>query len=127
MEFTPAFVRSEYYQRDQDLGLDTRNQYIANLKKLGYWKFDKSAQIEKYIKHELNQAINREIKLFNLDPIFCNKTIGTFLSELKQSEKFCLHQEYLTRVETRGRILSECGYDQFYNLCTDEELAYLGW
>lgn len=128
MDFTLAFNRSDFYQRDHDLGLDTNQQYISNLKKLGYLEFEMEPKINQFIKYELKQFINRELDNINLeDPMVLNKTIESFVSNIKISSKFNSYLNYLNKAKSRANILAHCGYEQFYNLCTDEELVNLGW
>jgi hypothetical protein len=132
MEFTAAFDRSAFYQRDQDLALDTNQQYISNLKKLGYWEFDMNAELQKYMKNRLTKVIDRldldfRPDMETLDIYRTAHDFQGFLSEILDSTDYELDLLTLKECESRAKILSKCGYEQFYNLCTDDELAYLGW
>ena len=119
------YTSSDYYLRDQQMSIDSQTQYISNLKKLGYWEFDHTTKIDEFVKFELNKLITSELQ--NYSPELARKTIGSFLPTIQNSEKYKSYLQYLDKAESRSKILSECGYDQFYNLCTREELEYLGW
>lgn len=120
---------SDYYLRDQQMGLDSQTQYISNLKKLGYWQYDRLTKIDEFVKHLLVKFISDEIAkspINNYSKIF-DLTIGSFITKIKSSEVFKLFLLSLDELESRSKILSECGYERFYDLCTREELEYLGW
>ena len=125
MDFLTQYTSSDYYLRDKELGLEPNKQYVSHLQKLGYWEFDHTTKINEFIKFELNKLITSELQ--NYSPELAGKTIGSFLPTIQNSEKYKSYLQYLDKAETRSKILSECGYAQFYNLCTNEELEYLGW
>jgi len=124
---------ADYYSRDQQLNIDPKTQYISNLKKLGYWEFNKKELTDKFIGEKLIKLISIEFTNYSNDSqifdfsTFESSSIGSFILKIKCSDKYQEYIEYLDRIELRAKLLSECGYDKFYELCTPEELIYLGW
>jgi hypothetical protein len=116
------FSPSEYYARDQSMGLDGDSTLNSHLKKLDLVNFDINDRIESFIKSEMSIWIrtnyNSSINIF---------TLGEIAEQIKSTQKFKSYLEHLKKQETRATVLGTCVYPDFYNLCTEEELTYLGW
>lgn len=116
------FTPEEYYSRDQSMGLDRDAVLSSHLKKLDLVDFDINSRIESFIKSELLNWIQT-----NYNPGIDGMTLGEVIGRIKDSKKFKSYLEYLKTQESRATILGTCVYTDFYNLCTQEELEYLGW
>ncbi len=116
------FSPSEYYLRDQSMGLDSDSTLQSHLKKLGLVNFDINERIESFIKSEMPIWIRN-----NYNSSLNSLSLGEIVEQIKLSKKFQSYLEYLQTQETRATVLGTCTYTDFYNLCTEEELTYLGW
>jgi len=116
------FSPNEYYARDESMGLDGDKTLDSNLKKLDLVNFDINDRIESFIKSEMSIWIRT-----NYNSSLNSLTLGEIVEQIKLSKKFQSYMEYLKKQETRATILGTCVYSDFYRLCTEEELAYLGW
>jgi hypothetical protein len=111
----------DYYARDEEMNLNVEHILINHLKKLGYYQFNYSAKIHEYIKNETIDYIRKnynEIKDMNVEEI---------QNIVKSSDKYKSFVKYLQKHEIRAKIFENCVYSDFYNLCTIDELEYLGW
>ena len=116
------FTAKEYYARDQSMGLNGDETLQSHLQKLDLINFDINDRIESFIKSEMPNWIRN-----NYCSSLNNLTLGEIVEQIKNSKKFKSYVEYLQGKEIRSVILGTCTYADFYNLCTQEELAYLGW
>jgi hypothetical protein len=116
------FSPNEYYARDESMGLDGDKTLDSHLKKLDLVDFDINNKIETFVKSELPIWIRT-----NYSSSLNSLTLGEIVEQIKLSNKFQSYLEYLKKQEARATILGTCIYTDFYNLCTEEELAYLGW
>jgi len=116
------FSPDEYYKRDESIGIEKNKQLESNLKKLDLLDFDINNKIEIFVKSEIAIWIKT-----NYSSVLNSLTLGEIVEKIKLSKKFQSHLEYLKKQEIRATILGTCIYSDFYNLCTEEELAYLGW
>ena len=128
-----SLTSTDYYARDKQYNIDGNEQYISNLKKLGYFEFNRNEKINKFIGQELAKMITDEYSIYTSNSqvfdfaTFESSSIGSFILKIKFSDKYKSYIQYLNRIEPRAKLLSECGYNKFYELCTSDELEYLGW
>jgi hypothetical protein len=116
------FTPREYYLRDESMGLDWNITLTSHLKKLDLIDFDMQNRIDTFIKSEMPIWIRK-----NYNSSLNTLTLGEIVEQIKESKKFKSYLEYLKKQESRAAVLGTCAYSEFYNLCTEEELAYLGW
>ena len=112
----------DYYSRDQDMNLNTEHILINHLKKLGYYKFDYDTKLNEYIEDATINYIKK-----NYNNINKNITIEEIHNIIKSSNKYNSFVQYLQKHQSRAKIFENCIYSNFYNLCTLDELEYLGW
>jgi hypothetical protein len=116
------FSPSEYYARDKSMGLDVNKTLDSHLKKLNLVNFDINDRIESFIRHEMPIWIRT-----NYNSSLNSLTLGEIAEQIKSTQKFKSYLEHLKKQETRATVLGTCVYPDFYNICTEEELTYLGW
>lgn len=111
-----------YYSRDQKMNLDVNKILVQHLKKLGYYNFDYDVKINEYIENATIDYIKK-----NYNNINKNITIEEIHNIIKLSNKYNSFVQYLQKHQIRAKIFENCTYSNFYNLCTIDELDYLGW
>ena len=112
----------DYYSRDAQMKLDSNELLIHHLKKLGYYKFDYDVKINEYIENATLDYIKKNYNTMNK-----NITIEEIHNIVKSSNKYISFVQYLQKHQSRAKIFENCTYSDFYNLCTIDELDYLGW
>jgi uncharacterized membrane protein YgaE (UPF0421/DUF939 family) len=118
-----------YYQRDISMNLDKKTQIINSLKKLGYINFNYDNKINNYINHQLS-------KIMLDNNYFHDKTIDYYIDNIKNTNEYIKYSNYLEQCIEKSKIFNQFllynNYDNdilrnFYNICTEEELYYLGY
>jgi len=108
-----------FFTSENDFTLIPFEQMIKS-DKTGFKQY--GAFYKNAIKHVVNKPIrtnyNSSINIF---------TLGEIADQIKSTQKFKSYLEHLKKQESRATVLGTCVYSDFYNLCTEEELAYLGW
>lgn len=112
---------NDYYQRDADYGLDKNKKLNANLEKLGLKNFDFNNEMNKYMKTEIASYIKNSNKLYT------DININEIIENIKSSENYNTYYTVLSNQNARNLVLGVATYDEFYHLCTPDELVYLGW
>jgi len=116
------FSPKEYYLRDQSMGLNGNKLLQSHLKMLDLVNFNINDRIESFIKSEMPIWIR-----CNYNSSLNSLSLGEIVEQIKESQKFKSYLEHLKKQETRAIVLGTCVYLDFYHLCTEEELVYLGW
>ena len=115
----PELTANDYYQRDADYGINNENTLNKHLEKLGLKDFDVNNEINKYMNWEISLYVNNHLDTdINIDEISEN---------IRSSNKFRNYTTFLYNQNIRKSVLGNATYEEFYHLCTPDELVYLGW
>lgn len=115
---------SSFYLRDIKLNNDPKIQITNALKKLGYLDLDYENRQKKYIETILSKMILNS----NID---YNKSFSFYIEQIKETNEYKQYNEYLLyshkRYEELKKHILDSKLKDFYDNCTKEELAYLGY
>lgn len=116
------YTIDSYCKRDNVMNINSNDQIVNSLKKLGYYNIDQNNECNNYISNSVL------LKNKNLDK---SKTINELFDEFKQTSDY---KNFVNNVNTRiGRALVLSSFINsgnlinFYDALTLEELNYLDW
>lgn len=116
------YTIDSYCKRDNVMNINSNDQIVNSLKKLGYYNIDQNFECNRYIIDSLM------LDSKNLDK---TKTINKLSEEFKETTKY---KTFVHNINSRiGRALVLSSFinsgnsNNFYNALTLEELNYLGW
>lgn len=113
-----------YYERDLLMNLKPENQIKQSLEKLGYINTDHELRKNNFIKNKLTTKILS-------DELNTNLSINSLINQIENSYEYVSYCQYLDNSKKRGveleKYLISNDVKNFYNSCTEEELAYLGY
>ena len=113
-----------YYERDLKMKLAPTCQIKTSLEKLKYLNANYELMKKDFIKNKLTAKLLSE-------ELNTSLSINQLNKQIKNGSEYLSYCEYLGNIKKRGIELQKYlilnDVKSFYNSCTEEELAYLGY
>jgi uncharacterized membrane protein len=117
-------IATMYYERDLQMNLKPENQIKQSLEKLKYLNANYELMRKDFIKNKLTAKLS-------LDDLDTSLTINELIKQIEDNTEYLSYCQYLDNSKKRGseleKFLISNDVKDFYNSCTEEELAYLGY
>ena len=117
-------IATMYYERDLQMNLKPADQIKQSLKKLGYLNTDYELRKKHFVKNKLAAKLSS-------DELDTSLTINELIKQIENSAEYYSYCQYLDNSKERsnelGNFLISNDVKKFYNSCTEEELAYIGY
>jgi hypothetical protein len=117
-------IATMYYERDLQMNLKASDQIKQSLEKLGYLNTDYELRKKHFVKNKLIARI-----LSN--DLNTSLSINSLINQIENSFEYVSYCHYLDNSKERsnklGNFLISNDVKEFYNSCTEEELAYIGY
>ena len=117
-------IATMYYERDLQMCLKPENQIKQSLEKLKYLNANYELMRKDFIKNKVTAKLS-------LDDLDTSLTINELNKQIENSLEYLSYCQYLDNSKKRGveleKYLISNDVKSFYNSCTEEELAYLGY
>ena len=114
-----------YYKRDNEMGINTNNQIIESMKKLGYYNIDSVMATKNYILNSVTKIIAKDMDAVR------NNTVDNLISKVKNSMDYSIFITILNHKINRAvqltKFISQNDTYDFYNTLTIDELSFLGY
>jgi hypothetical protein len=117
-------IATMYYERDLQMNLKASDQIKQSLEKLGYLNTDYELRKKHFVKNKLAAKLSS-------DELDTSLTINELIKQIENSAEYYSYSQYLDNSKERsnelGNFLISNDVKKFYNSCTEEELAYIGY
>ena len=124
MLFIMSSIATMYYERDLQMNLKPTDQIKQSLEKLGYLNTDYELRKKHFVKNKLAAKLSS-------DELDTSLTINELIKQIENSAEYYSYCQYLDNSKERsnelGNFLISNDVKKFYNSCTEEELAYIGY